>query len=122
MPSLPVPVVTIGLLIASNVFMTFAWYGHLKFKSTALITVILTSWGIAFFEYCLAVPANRLGFGTYSAQQLKVIQEVVTLAVFAVFAVLYLGERLSWNYFAAMGCLVAAVAFIFLPGAAAGGH
>lgn len=122
MPPFTTAVLPILMLVGSNVLMTFAWYWHLKFPQKALWLVVLISWGIAFFEYCLAVPANRLGFGTYSAQQLKVIQEVVTLAVFAVFAVLYLGERLSWNYFAAMGCLVAAVAFIFLPGAAAGGH
>ena len=122
MPPFTTAVLPILMLVGSNVLMTFAWYWHLKFPAKALWLVVLISWGIAFFEYCLAVPANRLGFGTYSAQQLKVIQEVVTLAVFAVFAVLYLGERLSWNYFAAMGCLVAAVAFIFLPGAAAGGH
>jgi len=103
------------LLVGSNVLMTFAWYWHLKFLHKPLWMVILISWGIAFFEYCLAVPANRLGYGTYSGQQLKVIQEVITLSVFAGFAALYLGERLSWNYFAAMACLVAAVGFIFLP-------
>ena len=122
MPGLVAAAAPVLMLAGSNVLMTFAWYWHLKFPAKALWLVVLISWGIAFFEYCLAVPANRLGYGTYSAQQLKVIQEVITLAVFAAFAVLYLGERLSWNYFAAMGCLVAAVAFIFLPGAAAGGH
>jgi hypothetical protein len=110
------------LLIGSNVLMTFAWYWHLKFPSKALWLVVLISWGIAFFEYCLAVPANRLGYGTFTAAQLKVMQEVITLSVFAVFAVTYLGERLAWNYFAAMGCLVAAVVFIFLPAGSGGNN
>jgi uncharacterized protein (DUF486 family) len=108
----------IVLLVGSNVLMTFAWYWHLKFPGHALWLVILISWGIAFFEYCLAVPANRIGYGTYSGQQLKVIQEVITLSVFAAFSVFYLGEALRWNYFAAMLCLVAAVGFMFLPGKA----
>jgi uncharacterized protein (DUF486 family) len=103
------------LLVGSNVLMTFAWYGHLTRPSWSLWFAILASWGIAFFEYCLAVPANRIGYGTYSAQQLKVMQEVITMAVFAGFAVLVLGERLTWNYGAAAVCLVAAVIFIFLP-------
>lgn len=84
---------TVGLLILSNVFMTFAWYGHLKFKSKPLLIVILVSWGIAFFEYCLQVPANRIGSDQFSGAQLKVIQEVITFAVFAVFSVLYLKEK-----------------------------
>jgi uncharacterized protein (DUF486 family) len=105
----------IALLVCSNVFMTFAWYGHLKFKSKALWVVILASWGIAFFEYCLQVPANRWGNTAYSATQLKIIQEVITLVVFCVFAWLYLGERLRWNHFAAFLCVLAAVAFTFLP-------
>jgi len=116
MPSLASPAVApVLLLVASNVFMTFAWYGHLKFKSAPLLLVIVASWGIAFFEYCLAVPANRLGSGFYSAAQLKTIQEVITLAVFAVFSVTFLGEQLRWNFLAAALCLVAAVVFIFLP-------
>lgn len=98
MPSLPVPVLTIGLLLASNVFMTFAWYGHLRFKAAPLAVVILISWGIALFEYMLQVPANRLGHGTFSAAQLKTIQEVITLTVFAVFSVVYLREPLGWNH------------------------
>ena len=106
---------TVLLLIASNVFMTFAWYGHLKFKHSALPLVILASWGIAFFEYTLMVPANRWGSDVYSATQLKVIQEVVTLTVFSGFAVLYLGEKLRWNHFAAFVCILAAVVFTFLP-------
>ncbi|WP_439599312.1 DMT family protein [Falsiroseomonas sp.] len=103
------------LLIFSNVLMTFAWYGHLKQPSWPLWLAVLASWGIAFFEYCFAVPANRIGYGTFTGQQLKVMQEVITLAVFAVFSVMFLGEQLRWTYFAAMGCLVAAVVFIFLP-------
>ncbi|MFZ1513092.1 MAG: DMT family protein, partial [Tabrizicola sp.] len=109
----PIPVVTIGLLIASNVFMTFAWYGHLKFKSTALITVILISWGIAFFEYVLQVPANRIGHEHFSAAQLKTIQEVITLSVFAVFSVLYLKEPLSWNHLIGFGFIAVGAFFIF---------
>jgi uncharacterized protein (DUF486 family) len=103
------------LLVFSNLLMTFAWYGHLKQPAWPLWLAILVSWGIAFFEYCLAVPANRIGYGTFTGQQLKVMQEVITLAVFAVFSVMFLGEALRWTYFAAMGCLVAAVVFIFLP-------
>jgi hypothetical protein len=103
------------LLVASNVLMTFAWYGHLKAPSWPLWMAVLVSWGIAFFEYCLAVPANRIGYGTFTAQQLKVMQEVITLAVFAIFSVAFLGETLRWNFLAAGACLVAAVVFIFLP-------
>jgi hypothetical protein len=103
------------LLIGSNILMTFAWYGHLKAPSWPMWLAILISWGIAFFEYCLAVPANRIGYGTFTGQQLKVMQEVITLAVFAVFSVLFLGEQLRWNFLAAGACLVAAVVFIFLP-------
>ena len=104
---------TILLLIGSNVFMTLAWYGHLKFREVALWKVILASCGIAFFEYCLQVPANRIGYGEFTAPQLKIIQEVITLAVFAIFSVLYLGQSLRWNYAAAVACLVGAVFFIF---------
>ncbi|MBP0465957.1 DMT family protein [Roseomonas sp. PWR1] len=103
------------LLIASNVLMTFAWYGHLKAPHWPLWLAVIVSWGIAFFEYCLAVPANRIGYGTFSGQQLKVMQEVITLAVFAVFSVAFLGETLRWNFLAAGACLIAAVVFIFLP-------
>ena len=116
---------TIILLIASNVFMTFAWYGHLKLQemkisdSWPLILVILFSWGIAFFEYCAQVPANRIGFngngGPFSLVQLKVIQEVVSLTVFSVVVtVLFKGEALQWNHFAAFGCLIVAVFLVFL--------
>jgi len=101
------------LLICSNVFMTFAWYGHLKFKSTALWVVILVSWGIAFFEYCLQVPANRIGHEYYSAAQLKGLQEIITLAVFALFSIYYLGENLRWNHIAGFVLLVIAGFLIF---------
>lgn len=106
-------VAPILLLLASNVFMTFAWYGQLKFPGTALWIVIPVSWGIAFFEYCLAVPANRIGYEVYSAAQLKTMQEIITLAVFAVFSVTYLGETLRWNHVVAFGFLVAAGFFAF---------
>ena len=105
----------ICMLVASNVFMTFAWYGHLKHKNSPLYIVILASWGIAFFEYVLQVPANRWGNSFYSATQLKIIQEVITLVVFSGFAVFFLGERLRWNHLAAFVCVLAAVAFTFLP-------
>lgn len=104
---------TIALLIASNVFMTFAWYGHLRFKEVALWKVVLISWGIAFFEYCLMVPANRIGSLNYSTVQLKTIQEVITLVVFAGFSVFYLKEGLKWNYLVGFGFLILAVFFIF---------
>ena len=105
----------IVLLTCSYVFMTFAWYGHLKHKDAPLWVAILVSWGIAFFEYVLMVPANRWGNSVYTAMQLKIIQEVITLSVFCVFAVFYLGERLHWNHIAALFCVLAAVAFTFLP-------
>jgi len=109
---------TILLLFCSNVFMTFAWYGHLKYgHSWPLWKAILVSWLIALLEYCLAVPANRLGFGTFSGFQLKILQEVITLTVFLVFALTYLKERLAWNYVLSFVLLVAAavVAFAFKP-------
>ena len=111
--SLPIPLQTIGLLIASNVFMTFAWYGHLKFKTAPLMTVILVSWGIAFFEYLLQVPANRIGHGYFSAAELKTIQEVITLTVFALFSVFYLRETLGWNHLAGFACIALGAFFIF---------
>ena len=113
MPALPIPVLTIGLLIASNVFMTFAWYGHLKYKAAPLLTVILISWGIALFEYMLQVPANRLGHGYFSAAELKTIQEVITLLVFAVFSVVFLKEPLSWNHLLGFGFIALGAFFIF---------
>jgi uncharacterized protein (DUF486 family) len=107
---------TILLLIASNVFMTAAWYGHLRFKETALWKVVLVSWLIAFFEYCLQVPANRLGHGQFTAAQLKIFQEAVTILVFVAFAWFYLGERVRWNEAAAFALVVAAVVVANLPG------
>lgn len=104
---------TILLLIASNVFMTVAWYGHLKYRTAPLILVVAASWLVALPEYCFQVPANRLGYGTFSGYQLKIIQECITLTVFGLFAYLYLGEPLRWNYAASFGCLVAAVLFAF---------
>jgi uncharacterized protein (DUF486 family) len=104
---------TIILLTISNIFMTIAWYGHLKYKSAPLFAVILISWGIAFFEYCFQVPANRIGYGTFSAAQLKTIQEVITLVVFCVFSLVYLKEELRWNYLVGFAFMVLAVFFIF---------
>lgn len=116
MPALTSPaVLPILLLLASNVFMTVAWYGHLKYTSTPLWTVVLVSWGIAFFEYCLAVPANRIGHEVYSAAQLKTIQEVITLVVFAGFSVFVLKESLGWNHLVGFGLIAAGAAFIFKP-------
>lgn len=99
---------TVLLLLMSNIFMTFAWYGHLRFKDKPLFIVIVVSWCIAFFEYCLQVPANRIGSEVFSTAQLKIMQEVITLTVFSVFSVLYLKESFKWNY---------GVAFLFLMGA-----
>jgi hypothetical protein len=104
---------TVVLLTLSNVFMTFAWYGHLKFRGYPLWVVILASWGIAFFEYCLMVPANRIGYGHFTVAQLKTIQEVITLVVFCGFSALYLKEPLRWNYLVGFLFIVAAVFFIF---------
>lgn len=101
------------LLIISNVFMTFAWYGHLKHRSLPLLIVILVSWGIAFFEYCFQVPANRIGYSVYNGAQLKTIQEVITLSVFAIFSVLYLKEEFRWNYLIGFLFIILAVFFIF---------
>jgi uncharacterized protein (DUF486 family) len=106
---------TIALLVASNVFMTFAWYGHLRFTHLDLWKAIVISWGIAFFEYCLMVPANRVGYfsGAFSAVQLKVIQEVITLIVFALFSAFYLKEGMKWNYAVSFFFLLCAVFFAF---------
>ena len=101
------------LLCCSNVFMTFAWYGQLKYPGVALWVVIPLCWGIAFFEYCFAVPANRIGHQVYSAAQLKTMQEVITLVVFAVFSVAWLGEPLRWNHGVAFALIVAAAFFAF---------
>ncbi len=102
------------LLIGSNVFMTVAWYGHLKFKTMPLITVILVSWGIAFFEYCLQVPANRLGHSVYSAPQLKGLQEIISLTVFVGFSIFYLGENLKWNHVTGFVLICVAAFLIFM--------
>lgn len=101
------------LLIISNIFMTFAWYGHLKHKNSALWIVILVSWGIAFLEYCFQVPANRMGHSVYNVVQLKTIQEVITLTVFSVFSVMYLKEQFKWNYLVGFIFIILAVFFIF---------
>lgn len=104
---------TVGLLFLSNIFMTFAWYGHLKFKEQALWLVILISWGIAFFEYCLQVPANRIGHSVFSAAQLKTIQEIITLVVFMGFSVWYLHEPIKWNHLVGFVFIALAAFFIF---------
>ena len=101
------------LLTISNIFMTFAWYGHLKFKSTALWLVILASWGIAFFEYIFQVPANRIGHAYFSAAQLKIMQEAITIIVFCIFSILYLKEDLKWNYLVGFALILLAVFFVF---------
>ena len=104
---------TVILLFISNIFMTFAWYGHLKYKTSPLFKVILISWLIEFAEYCFQVPANRIGHYQFSAAQLKTIQEVITLVVFCVFSVFYLKESLRWNYFVGFLLIIAAVFIIF---------
>ncbi len=101
------------LLIGSNLFMTFAWYGHLKFKDKALWMAVLASWGIAFFEYWLVVPANRIGSDVYSVAQLKAIQEVITLSVFAAFSVFYLGQRITMNHAIGFALIAAGAFFVF---------
>ena len=102
------------LLVGSNIFMTFAWYGHLKYRSVPILTVIVVSWGIAFFEYLLMVPANRIGAAVYSAPQLKGMQEVITLLVFAGFSTWYLGQPLKWNHWAGFALIAVAAWLIFL--------
>ena len=104
---------TVLLLTVSNIFMTMAWYGHLKYKDSPLWMAILVSWGIASVEYCFQVPANRIGHYEFSAAQLKTIQEVITLVVFCVFSVVYLKEELKWNYLAGFAMMVGAVFVIF---------
>jgi uncharacterized protein (DUF486 family) len=105
--------ITIALLLTSNVFMTVAWYGHLKHTDVSLWKVVLVSWGIAFFEYCFQVPANRIGYVGFSAAQLKTIQEIITLVVFAVFSAVYLNEAIRWNHLVGFALLVGAAFFIF---------
>ena len=114
MPSISLPhIAPILLLLGSNVFMSFAWYGHLEFKTSALALAIVVSWAIAFIEYCMAVPANRIGHQVYSAAELKTMQEVITLLVFAGFSVFYLKEHLNWHHAVGFGMIAAGVAFIF---------
>ena len=110
---LPVPVITVLLLIGSNIFMTYAWYGHLRHHSLTFVGAILVSWGIAFFEYCLQVPANRVGYGYFSAAELKTIQEVISLTIFGIFSTLYLGESLTWNHAVGFALIVAGAFFVF---------
>ncbi len=119
MPSLFLRLAPIGLLIGSNLFMTTAWYGHLKFKDRPLWVVVLISWGIAFFEYWLAVPANRMGSDLYSAAQLKAMQEVITLAVFAGFSVFYLGQKITYNHVIGFALIALGAFFVFRSPAAA---
>lgn len=109
----PQQVTPIAMLLASNVFMTLAWYGHLKYKTSALWIAVLASWGIAFVEYCLAVPANRWGSAVYSTAELKTMQEVITLAVFAVFSVIYLGEKFTINHAIGFALICAGAFFVF---------
>ena len=115
MPATPAAayLLPILMLLASNVFMTLAWYGHLRFKETPLVWVILAAWGIAFVEYCLAVPANRWGSAVYSTAQLKTIQEVITLLVFAGFSVTYLKESLGWNHAVGFALIALGAFFVF---------
>jgi uncharacterized protein (DUF486 family) len=105
----------IGLLVISNIFMTFAWYGHLKFKSAPLFAVVMISWGIAFFEYLFHVPANRMGHGHFTAAELKTIQEIITLLVFVAFSVLYLGEAIRWNHAVGFALIGLGAVFVFKP-------
>lgn len=104
---------TIILLLISNSFMTYAWYGHLKNSNLKLWHAILISWCVAFFEYCFMVPANRIGYKTFSAYQLKMIQEVISIIVFVLFATLFLGEKMKWNYILSFICIIFAIYFIF---------
>ncbi|HEV2363202.1 MAG TPA: DMT family protein [Caulobacteraceae bacterium] len=113
MPAIPLRLLTPLMLVGSNIFMTVAWYGHLKFKAQPLWLVVPVSWSIAFFEYWLAVPANRWGSGVYSTAQLKAMQEVITLTVFSVFSMLYLGQRISWSQAAGFALIAAGAYFVF---------
>ncbi|HEU4838197.1 MAG TPA: DMT family protein [Micavibrio sp.] len=119
-PSL-MPFVPVILLCLSNVFMTFAWYGHLKYPNAPLLIAVFVAWAIAFFEYCLAVPANRIGYGMYSAAELKTMQEVITLVVFAGFSVFWLGEKLTVYHGIGFALIAAGAAFVFFAPKLAGG-
>ena len=110
---LPIPLVTILLLIGSNIFMTYAWYGHLRHQTMTIPYAVFISWGIAFFEYCLQVPANRIGYGYFSAAELKTVQEVISLTVFGIFSTIYLGENLGWNHIMGFALIIAGAFFIF---------
>ena len=111
--NLPVPLVTVLLLIGSKCLMTYAWYRHLRHQAMPVMDDVVISWGVAFFEYCLQVPANRVGYGYFSAAELKTIQEVISLTVFGVFSTLYLGESLTWNHLIGFGLIVAGAFFVF---------
>jgi len=113
MPPISATLAPVLLLVASNVFMTFAWYGHLKVEHRPLWLIVLVSWGIAFFEYCLAVPANRIGRAVYSPAELKTMQEVITLSVFAVFSITFLGERFTMNHAVGFALIAAGALFVF---------
>ena len=113
MPGASAYILPIVLLVASNVFMTFAWYGHLKVEHRAIWVLVVVSWGIAFFEYCLAVPANRIGQGVYTTAELKTMQEVITLIVFAGFSVVYLGEKLTLNHAVGFALIMLGAFFVF---------
>jgi uncharacterized protein (DUF486 family) len=112
---MPIPVLTVGLLVASNLFMTIAWYGHLKYKAAPILAVILVSWLIALPEYVLQVPANRWGHGHFSAAELKTIQEVISLSVFALFSWLYLNEPLGWNHLLGFAFIALGALLVFRP-------
>lgn len=116
MPAVPaflLPYIPVVLLLLSNVFMTFAWYGHLKYPNAPLVIAVLGAWSIAFVEYCLAVPANRIGYGIYTAAELKTMQEVITLIVFAVFSVFYLGEKLTLYHLLGFALIAGGAALVF---------
>ncbi len=121
LPASFIPYLPVVLLVLSNVFMTFAWYGHLKYPNAPMFVAILGAWSIAFIEYCLAVPANRIGHGMYSAAELKTMQEVITLIVFAVFSVFFLGEKLTVYHGVGFALIAAGAAFIFYGPKLAGG-
>ncbi len=113
MPSFILPYVPVVLLLLSNIFMTFAWYGHLKYPNAPMIIAVLGAWSIAFVEYCLAVPANRIGYGMYTAAELKTMQEVITLIVFAFFSVFYLGEKLTFYHLLGFTLIAGGAALVF---------
>jgi uncharacterized protein len=121
LPASFLPILPIILLCLSNIFMTFAWYGHLKYENAPMIVAILGAWAIAFFEYCLAVPANRIGYGYYSAAELKTMQEVITLVVFGFFSVFYLGEKLTIYHGAGFALIALGAALVFYAPKLAGG-